>query len=439
MAPLIAALLAQLAANPAQLVLGSDAGAELSLRAPSAAKVSFSASVGAVSDVRRDGRDVRARYQPPKLKSPAVALILAQIDDGDDRELQWLALPLSGSDTMVIETRPESSVEIDVAGRKFGPVTADQKGMASLRLVVPPGVRQGTLHITDKLGNTNQRPLDLEPPPFPRLRIAPRGDAASQSSPVELEIFAVRPDGSPDDSARLELHVAEGDAKVVERIGHGVYLARYQPARGRTSGAVRVEANAGEQLASAQVQVRGGEIRGGQWQKWPSSLQFQRPWSFSLGAVGGGGATFHGSTVGTILFEAALRLESLPAELLLDLGPGFFTSVSQPGLGGAIVQAQPEARIVQLGVRASRQIAQSLDAHGALGFGMQQQTISIPGQPSQDSWSPRITLAGGANLWLGPGRALAQLQLDLVPSNPAGLRSGLSGVQVLAGYLLTLR
>ena len=325
-----------------------------------------------------------------------------------------------------------------MAGRKFGPVTADPKGIASLRLVVPPGVRQGTLHITDKIGNKNQRPLDLEPPAFPRLRIAPRGDAASQGSPLELEIFAVRPDGSPDDSARIELRAAEGDAKLVDRIGHGVYLASYLPPRGKTSGAVRVEANSGEQLASAQVQVRGGETHG-QWQKWPSSLQLQRPWSFSLGAVGGGGSTFNGSTVGTILFEAALRLESLPLELSLDLGPGFFTSVSQPGLGGAIVKAQPEARIAQLGLRGSRQVAQSLDVHGTLGFGMQQQTISIPGQPSQDSWSPRITLAGGANLWLGPGRALAQLQLDLLPSNPAGLRSGLSGMQVLAGYLLTLR
>jgi hypothetical protein len=436
MAPLIAALFAQLTANPARLVLGQDRVAELQLRAPEGATVSITASVGSVGEVRREGGMVRARYQPPKANSPSVALLLAQIDRGGDRELQWLSLPLSGSDTMVIETRPGATVEAEVAGRTFGPVTADEKGMVTLRLVVPPGLSQGKLRITDQLGNTNHKPLDLDPPPFSRLRIAARGEAASATSPLDLEIFAVRPDGSPDDAARIELRAPAGGVEVLERIGHGVYLARYQPPRGRASGTVRLEAAASGQLASAQVQVRSADGRMGQW---PSSLSTQKPWSVSLGFLGGGGPTFDGPTAGTVFLEAALRIEELPEELLLDIGPSFFSSVTQSGPGNTTVQAQPQLRIVQLGLRAGRELARGLDGYGTLAFGLQQQSVSIPGQPTQDSLSPRLTLGLGGNLRLGPGRALAQMQIDIAPATVSGLQGGLSGVQVLAGYLLTLR
>src|SRR5437016_860680 len=237
MAPQMILLLAAalFTSDPQHLVLGrADTGADLELRASGGDKVTFSASVGTVGEQKREGSVVKARYHPPKVNTPGVALILAEVDRDGDRELHWLALPLSGSDTMEIETRPGASVQAVVAGRTFGPVTADDKGVAGLRLVVPPGVSKGTLRITDKLGNMNEKPLDLEPPPFSRLRMAARGESASATSPIELEIFAVRPDGSPDDSARIDLKAPEGDAQVVERIGHGVYLARYTPPRTKT-------------------------------------------------------------------------------------------------------------------------------------------------------------------------------------------------------------
>ena len=53
-------------------------------------------------------------------------------------------------------------------------------------------------------------------------------------------------------------------------------------------------------------------------------------------------------------------------------------------------------------------------------------------------WPELAPSAAGANLRLGPGRALVQVQLDIAPSNLSGV-NGLGGVQVLAGYLLTVR
>src|SRR3954463_8578900 len=111
---------ASLSAQPSQLILGKDPGAELEVHAPSSAKVTFSTSVGTVSGVQRHGDLVRARFNPPPLRAPSVALVLALIDDGGDRELSWLAIPLSGSDTMVIETKPGARVEATADGKVLG-------------------------------------------------------------------------------------------------------------------------------------------------------------------------------------------------------------------------------------------------------------------------------------------------------------------------------
>ena len=94
----------------------------------------------------------------------------------------------------------------------------------------------------------------------------------------------------------------------------------------------------------------------------------------------------------------------------------------------------PQSKILQLGLRLGREVAAGLDAHAALAVGLQQQTGG-----GADGLTPRFALAVGGNLRIGPGRALAQIQLDFSASGVAGLDTSLGGVQVLAGYLLTLR
>ena len=219
---LIATLLAfSFTAQPGHLVLGRDAGADLTVHAPAGATVTLSSSVGTVSAPRHEGEVWTARFIPPALHSPSVAIILLQVDADGARELAWLSLPLSGADTMEIETRPGSSVMAVVAGTTVGPVIADKSGTARLSMVVPPGVAMGTLHITDKLGNKSEKPLDLEPPPFSRVRMASRSQGATTVSPAELEIFVIKPDGTPDDDAKVELMADDGEAIPVTVIQTG--------------------------------------------------------------------------------------------------------------------------------------------------------------------------------------------------------------------------
>jgi hypothetical protein len=435
---LIAALIAAaLSAQPGKLVLGRDAGAELTLRAPAGAKVTLSASVGTVSAPTHAGDHWSARFTPPPLKSPSVALVLAQIEQDGARELSWLAIPLSGSDTMVIETRPGASVRAEVAGTTVEPVIADSSGTARLPMVVPPGVNTATLHITDKLGNSSDKPLDLEPPPFSRVRVASRSPGASTAVPVEVEIFVVKPDGTPDDDAKVELKADQGDASVRKRIDHGVYLGRYLAPQGK-SGSARLEAKANGQLAAVELPVSTAHVLIAQ-PFWRSALVSEQPWSVAVGLIGGVGGTFEGATVATVLLEVAMRLEILPIEAVLDLGPSFFSDVYQYGAE----RARPQTRLAQIGLRFGRELAQGLDGHVTLLVGLQDQQIdrTPPNGASvqQDTWTERLAVAAGASFQIGPGRAVAQVQIDSSPSGIARLVGSLSSVQAMAGYLVTVR
>jgi hypothetical protein len=404
--------------------------------------VTFSTSVGTISNVQRQGDSVHARFNAPPLRVPSVALVLAQIDDGSDRELRWISIPLSGSDTMVIETRPGSKVEAIVAGRVLGQGPAGEDGTVRLPMVVPPGLRHATLKITDKLGNSSEKPLDLAPPPFSRVRLAARSESASAASPLEVEIFVVKPDGSPDDDARVALAADEGETNMEKRIGPGVYLAEYVPEG--PSGTTRLEAKANGQLATLDVPVRAG-ARASRQPFWRSSSGPQGPWGISAGLLGGWGGSFDGASAGSVLAEVAMRVQSYPVELLLDLGGNFLSEVSQySGVPSLAEKAKTSAWLGQIGVRGGLEVLRQLDVHASVAVGLQNQSVrtTLPlnlGRFEDSGVSPRLAVALGLNYRIGPGRALAQVQLDWASSRVAQLAGSTSGVQGMIGYLVTIR
>jgi len=433
---------ASLTAQPAQLVLGKDAGADLETRASSGAKVSFSTSVGTITNVQRQGDTVRARFNAPSLRAPSVALVLAQIDDGGDRELRWLSIPLSGSDTMVIETKPGSKVEAIVGGRAVGHGAAGEDGTVRLPMVVPPGVRQATLKITDKLGNANEKPLDLAPPPFSRARLAARSDAASATSPLEVEIFVVKSDGTPDEEATVALSADEGETTLAKRIAPGVYLAGFVP-EGKP-GSARLEAKANGQLAALDVPVRAAPA-GSRQSFWRTAMGPQAPWGVSAGVVGGLGSSFDGATAGSVLAEIAMRVESYPVELLLDLGGSSLGEIPQyTGVQALSEKAKTSAWMAQVGVRGGLEVLRRLGVHGSIAVGLQDQSVrtTLPlnlGKFEDSGVTSRFALALGMNYRFGPGRALAQVQLDWSGSRVAQLAGSTSGVQGMLGYLVFIR
>ena len=84
-----------------------------------------------------------------------------------------------------------------------------------------------------------------------------------------------------------------------------------------------------------------------------------------------------------------------------------------------------------------------MDGHASVAFGIQSQSVSrtlVSGAVvSQSASTGLFSFAFGANLRLGPGRVLAQVQMNATGKNVAGLAGSLGGVQLIAGYLMTVR
>jgi len=435
-----------LSADPGTLTLGKDSSARLEVRVRglfgrplSAAKVTLSTNVGAVGELQPAGDGTfTAAFTAPRSRAPVVALIAAIAEAEGDYALGWLALPMSGRDSMTLETKPRASVNLKIADRDFGPEVANAKGEVQIQVVVPPGVDKATMHVEDPLGNTADRQLDLEPPRFSRMRVLPVGppQAASGDS-VELQAFVVRRDGSPDSDARVTASADRGEIDV-SRNRRGIVAVSWQPPRGG-SGQTAIEVQALDERA----EVRASIIPGGTGAPrsrgtWLSALG--RP---SVGLIATGGTTFSGVPSFGGAAELAVPLPGTPFEALLDVGAVGWLSTIEPAPSpflGRPERATATGLLAEVGTRATRTF-RGVDLHATLLVGLQQAWVSAssPGTPSLSRSSSemgvRAAAALGASWPLGPGRLLFQAQTSLTPAL-GGLENPLSGIAFQTGYLL---
>ncbi len=200
----------RLTVEPAQMVLGLDPRAQLTIEGPAElAAVQLSSNLGAIEAVQRTGPGrFQAVFRPPSKRFPMVAILAAWGRVGEELLLGWTAVPLFGQGDATLKTRPRAQVEVRIGERLFGPVEADDKGLAKVPVVVPPGERafDGT------------REIDLGLPATPHLHlVAPDGEiAAAVDSAVELWALVVDEKGRPRGAAELELIPSEGQAEATE-------------------------------------------------------------------------------------------------------------------------------------------------------------------------------------------------------------------------------
>jgi hypothetical protein len=327
---------------------------------------------------------------------------------------------------------------LHIANREFGPAVANDKGEVQVQVIVPPGVDKATMHVEDSLGNTADRQLDLDPPPFPRMRVLPLGppQAASGES-LELQAFLVRRDGSPDPDARVTASAERGGVDV-SRNRRGIVAVSWQPPRG-ASGATAIEVQALGERAEVRASISAGAGR-------PRGTWLAGFGSPSVGLLGSAGTTFNGVPAFGATAEVAVPVLGTPFEALLDVGGNGWLATTQPAPSpflGRPERATTTGLLAQLGARATRSFG-GVDLHAALLLGVQQAWVSAssPGAPalsrSASELGIRAGAAFGASLPLGSGRVVIQAQTSLTPAL-GGLENPLSGIAFQAGYLLTLR
>ena len=193
--------------EPAVLTLGTGSTAQIEVLALGPAdaplpdaKVSIEASLGQVSKVEAlGGGRFRATFTPPPEHHPLVALFEVRIEARGKVTRAWASLPIRASAVLKIETKRHARVNVDVGPLKYGPVRANGRGKVRLHALVPPGVATATVHSVDEAGNSSDKQIPLYPKPYPRVRAALSRSVASwiDPQPVEIEVFAVSPDGQP--------------------------------------------------------------------------------------------------------------------------------------------------------------------------------------------------------------------------------------------------
>ncbi|AGC45518.1 hypothetical protein MYSTI_04220 [Myxococcus stipitatus DSM 14675] len=159
-------------ASPARVLLGRDSAVSLQVRVPAGTgPVWAAASSGRFAKERLDEGAVREfQWTPPSVRHPLMAVFVFWVEAREGPpETTVFRLPLSGHTTLDVATAPGASVEVWLGEARFGPVQANARGKARVRLEVPPGISAARVLATRGALRTDAAtPLDV-PRTSPRV------------------------------------------------------------------------------------------------------------------------------------------------------------------------------------------------------------------------------------------------------------------------------
>jgi hypothetical protein len=147
--------------EPERLVLGGEAPPRAEARVsgvPADVEVTLSASLGGFEG---------ARYRPGDRRAPAWVIVVA---DADGLRVAT-RVRLFGGGALPTQTTPRARVTVELGGRRFGPVIADQKGQATIQIEVPPEALSATVIAVDENDFATQREVALPQAEWPRALV----------------------------------------------------------------------------------------------------------------------------------------------------------------------------------------------------------------------------------------------------------------------------
>jgi len=221
-----------------RLQLGTDREAWVEMLGPEdLTDVSVTTQAGRIDGVERLGPGhFRARYVAPDESAPQVAIVAAVGRCSGGSAHGWLALPLWGVGTATLRARRGANVVVDIGASRFGPVRANRRGIATVPVVVPPGVRYA---------HDGSKPVDLRLPETTRVHlVAERRDLrADREETIPLRILAVEEDGRPLRIGEPVARAERGSIGALLAMEPGVWTTRLRLPPG-PAGPVRIHAAA---------------------------------------------------------------------------------------------------------------------------------------------------------------------------------------------------
>jgi len=231
-----------MSATPERLVLGADEMTVLTFTAvgPAGAPLDgldlqVGASIGTVSEVKGlGGGAYRAEYRPPEdQKGPALVILSLVERENPEGSTMFLPLQIVADIQWKVDAGEAfTAVGMAVGDQAFGPEVTGEDGTAMVPIQVPPGIRMASAYKVDAEGNPAEpMPVDLKPPPFKSLEVAPMADyiPGNGMAGFPVYLFVAGQDARPMVNPPLELEATLGEFASVDSIGAGTYRAIYVP------------------------------------------------------------------------------------------------------------------------------------------------------------------------------------------------------------------
>lgn len=154
--------------------------------------VALKTNIGRLSKPQSKGKATWvAKFTPPDLRFPTVALLRADVKIDGKLERRWMSIPVSIKLKLPVATNGAVEVSISVENREFGPVTPKKHQRSiTIPVIIPPGAGNYTISRITTAGVTSAETKRFSLPAFPRLVVVgPKSPAAG--STIRVDVFQV--------------------------------------------------------------------------------------------------------------------------------------------------------------------------------------------------------------------------------------------------------
>jgi hypothetical protein len=425
---------------PAEGVLGDVRDWEVRVEAgPDATRVEVFASEGEVGPVTPVAPGLfRAAYVPPRQRLPREVVLTALARGPQGPSEAWGRLSLWGRGEAEVNTRPHAPVTLRVGALGFGPVRADDKGLARVPLTVPPG------HLEAFFGT---RRIELGVPPWPWVHaVVLRGAVrADREETVEVRLYRSRLEGTPEPPAAFAFTASHGTVGPAEALEPGVWRVRWTVPPG-PAGEVTLRGGVGEEprwALDARVRVEPGPPPSPGESPAPRPVARRRDARVSLAPHVGGLTNFADVRAPSL----GLRLEMWPVRawpalgVLLDTGVLGFWREGSPVVPDFSGQALLFDTSLAVGLRSPWMGRARGWVAGGLSLARVRARSAWGGGLSlaEATWVPGVEALAGVGVALGPGQPFLEARVRWF-DDPAlhVLRGALGGAGLHLGYRLDL-
>jgi len=295
--------------------------------------------------------------------------------------------------------------------------------------------------VTLQVGS-EERAVPLELPPISLLHAAIPGDAGHGrgEEPLVVELVMVDRTGYPGWKPAPRLAADRGEVAPLGPKSPGVFRWSFQAPEGAGGGVAKLTASIpGDPASVATLEVKLRPPRSPPKRANPGA-------GLALGLMVGGQSNLARAAGGTPSVELAVRLPSVPVEVMLRADRAFYGNVVSPlGATGAQQVATFGGWGGELGARATWWAVPWLGVHvaGSVAGRLVETTVRISGGPADGATETSAAFdlgagaAAGLSVRAGPGRFLAEVDSLWMPGRGA-LRGNLGGWGGRVGFLVEL-